>query len=54
MCPHLSLQWEMGCLPGTAVVNPGKSPNYLSHFTDEQMDTQKDDTNAQVQGQGAP
>lgn len=29
-------------------------PGYHSHFTSEQMGTQKGDTNAQVQGQDAP
>lgn len=41
-------------LPVTAVFNPGKSPRYHSHFTNERMDTQKGKMNAQVQGQDAP
>lgn len=64
MCPHLSLSRELGFysqflqLPGT-VQAPlslilGRTLASIPILKNEQMDTQKGDTNAQVQGQDAP
>lgn len=39
--------------PCIAVLNPRKSSSYL-HVTDEQMETQKGEMNAQGQGQDTP